>query len=52
MIPAYVLVKEAFGHSRIEATLVYSHVAKIDPVNRFGYLYNSFSLTFRKSSNF
>ncbi len=33
-----VAVKEALGHSRIEATLIYLHVAKIDPVNRFGCL--------------
>lgn len=33
-----VAVKEALGHSRIEATLIYLHVAKIDPTNRFGCL--------------
>ena len=33
-----VVVKEALGHSRIEATLIYLHIAKIDPVNRFGCL--------------
>lgn len=33
-----VAVKEALGHSRIEATLIYLHIAKIDPVNRFGCL--------------
>ena len=33
-----VVVKEALGHSRIEATLIYLHVAKIDPLNRFGCL--------------
>ncbi len=33
-----VAVKEALGHSRIETTLIYLHVAKIDPTNRFGCL--------------
>ena len=33
-----VAVKDALGHSRIEATLIYLHIAKIDPVNRFGCL--------------
>jgi len=33
-----VVVKEALGHSRIEATLIYLHIAKIDPTNRFGCL--------------
>ena len=33
-----VAVKEALGHSRIEATMIYLHIAKIDPTNRFGCL--------------
>jgi len=33
-----VAVKEALGHSRIETTLMYLHIAKIDSQNRFGCL--------------
>ena len=33
-----IAVKEALGHSRIETTLIYLHIAKIDPNNRFGCL--------------
>jgi integrase/recombinase XerD len=33
-----VAVKEALGHSLIQTTLMYLHIAKIDTKNRFGCL--------------
>lgn len=30
------LVKEAMGHSNIQNTLLYLHIAQIDPINKFG----------------